>query len=85
MEEQWRRYYEGKPELLRYGTPEIHCGRTLCEIRMLAYSVPEKADWLALLSGSGANPMPKEGIPNGVDLIQDNGVTAVAAYIRYRR
>jgi hypothetical protein len=79
MENKWRQYYAGRPEILQYGQPEIQCGARMCEIRLLATGSMEPSKWYSTIMhgrSMSAYPIPP-GQSVAFDVLEDRGVTAI--------
>lgn len=84
-EQAYRNYFQGQPDLLVYGSPEVNCRETLCELRLVAHGADKATEWTKILMKPGSMPWPAGGIPVVVNWDYQGGVTAVIVHTMFQR
>ncbi len=82
-EDAFRNFFQGNPEMARYGIPEIDCRTSICEIRLIAFNADKTTDWMPVAFKSSSSPRPKDGFPFGFASDEQNGVTAVIFHVGF--
>ncbi len=77
-------FFQGKPELLRYGTPEVDCRMSMCELRLVVASGDKNIDWGQLMTRPGTLPPPEGGLPLVFDRDEHDGITATMVHTFFR-
>lgn len=93
MESKWHTAFGENPELLAYGTPNVHCRKTRCEIQLITFrrTSLDRAGWMQLIA-KGAGRQVEGSVPlvrrvlNGVlGFIENDGATVILYSYEYER
>jgi hypothetical protein len=95
MEGRWTTAFAENTELLKYGTPTVHCRATRCEIHLLANDAGslDRQDWLQLINRGAVGLVEAELGASVVKAVRDsglvsvdsNGGTALVYFVQYER